>query len=113
MDVKTRIRFNGKEYSGIDELPPEVRVAFEKAMANRHANKRIVLNGQEFTDETQMRKNARNFYDDVMGAIENNGAVTLPTSRRLEPLMTKDQLTAVFLVVGMLFGIAVVALVRR
>lgn len=113
MDVKTRIRFNGRDYSKPDELPPEVRVAMEKAMANRVAREKVVINGQEIAGDNQTPDAVRKLYDDVMGVMENNGEVTLPNSKRFEPLITKRQLQAVILVVSMLFGLAVLALVRR
>lgn len=113
MDVKTRIRFNGHDYSGPEELPPEVRVAMEKAMANRAASEKLVVNGEEVSGDGSSADSARKLYDDVMSVMENNGEVTLPNSRRFEPLLTKGQLKAVILVVGMLFGLAVLALVRR
>jgi len=113
MGVQARIRFNGKEYSGPDELPPEVRAAFEKAMADGKVREKPVINGLEFTDANQMPESARKLYDDIMGVIENNGEVTLPTSRRFEPVLTKRQVQAVILVVGMLFGLTVLALFKR
>jgi hypothetical protein len=113
MDVKTRFRFKGRDYSGPDELPPEVRVAFEKAMANRTGQEKVIINGQAIAADRGTSDTARKLYDDVMAAIENNGEVTLPNSRRFEPLITKRQLRAVILVVGLLFGLAVLALVRR
>jgi hypothetical protein len=113
MGPKTRIRFNGKEYSGPDELPPEVRAALEKAVADGTVRKKVIVNGLEFIDADQMPDSARRLYDDIMRVIENNGEVTLPKSRRFEPLLTKRQVQAVILVVGMLFGLTVLALFKR
>src|SRR5947207_7865905 len=47
--VKTKIRFNGQEYSDPNQLPPEVRAAYDKALSSGVANQRIIINGQEFT----------------------------------------------------------------
>ena len=33
INVKTRIKYKGEEYSSVEELPPEARSAYDKAMA--------------------------------------------------------------------------------
>src|SRR5437762_2550192 len=38
IDVKTKIKYKGQEYSSVEELPPEVRAAYEKAMATGDAS---------------------------------------------------------------------------
>ena len=35
LNVKTKIRYNGQEYSDPNQLPPEVRAAYQKAMRKR------------------------------------------------------------------------------
>ncbi|MEY2480507.1 MAG: hypothetical protein QOI04_1434 [Verrucomicrobiota bacterium] len=77
INVKTKIRYNGREYSSPDELPPEVRASYQKAAA---AKGKIVINGQEFASEKDMPENMRNFYEDVINLVQNNGEVTLPTT---------------------------------
>jgi len=54
---------------------------------------------------------ARQFCDDVMSVIENNGEVTLPSGRPLEPLFTKRQRQLALLIVWALIfaGLFVVA----
>ena len=54
---------------------------------------------------------ARQLCDDVMSVIENNGEVTLPSGRRLEPLFTKRQRQLAQLIVWVLIfsGLLVVA----
>ena len=54
---------------------------------------------------------ARQLCDDVMSVIENNGEVTLPSGRPLEPLFTKRQRQLALLIVWALIfaGLLVVA----
>ena len=54
---------------------------------------------------------ARQLCDDVMSVIENNGEVTLPSGRPLEPLFTKRQRQLAQLIVWALIfsGLLVVA----
>jgi len=54
---------------------------------------------------------ARQVCDDVMSVIENNGEVTLPSGRPLEPLFTKRQRQLAQLIVWALIfaGLLVVA----
>jgi hypothetical protein len=106
INVKTRIRYDGKEYSDPNQLPPKVRAAYEKAIANDVANKKIVVNGRELTNQ---KEDARNLCDDVMSVIENNGEVTLPSGRPAEPLFGKRQRQLFLLVVGALIFVGVLS----
>jgi hypothetical protein len=36
-NVKTKIKVNGKEYNSPEEMPPDVRSLYDKAMANRQS----------------------------------------------------------------------------
>src|SRR5207249_12185091 len=63
--VKSKIRYNGQEYSSPAELPPEVRAAYEQAVRGRTAGfagaikKRFVINGEEFANEESMPTDVR------------------------------------------------------
>ena len=37
-NVKTKIKINGKEYNSPEEMPPDIRSLYEKAMANREGS---------------------------------------------------------------------------
>jgi hypothetical protein len=105
VNVKTKIRYKEQEYSDPNQLPPEVRAAYEKAMADGSATKKIVINGQEFANENDMPRDVRRLCDDVISVIENNGEVTLPVAPRSDPLITKRQLQVVVLLVAVvIFG---------
>src|SRR5438270_11039937 len=77
--IKTKIRYNGQEYSTPAELPADARAAYEKALRSDSggvASKKIVINGQEFAPA--LPADQKKLYDDVLALIQNNGAVTLP-----------------------------------
>jgi hypothetical protein len=97
---KTKIRYDGREYSDPTELPPDARAAYDKAVANSAARAKIVVNGQEFANQNEMPEDVRKLYDDVLSVIENNGEVTLPVAPRSEPLITKRQLEMILLLVA-------------
>jgi hypothetical protein len=106
VNIRTRIRYKGQEYSGPDQLPPEVRSAFDKALADgavKERSAKITVSEQELAGQDD---NVWKLCDDVMSAIENNGEVTLPTSRSSDPLITKRQLLLVLaLVASIVLGV--------
>src|SRR6266480_3548882 len=105
--LKSKIRYNGKEYSSPSELPPEVRAAYEKALHGA-AVQTFVLNGEQFANEDAMPADVRKLCDDVMGVIENNGEVTIPNGKS-EPLLTKREIAVVAAFAG---GIVALVLAR-
>ena len=120
INVKTKIHYNGRDYSDPSELPPEVRAAFERAISGKAGvqtdsavKRKFVLNGEEYASAAEMPENVRQLCEDVISVVENNGEVTLPTARSREPLISKRQLQFVFAVVGALVAIALVSLAIR
>ena len=110
--VKSKIRYNGQEYSSPSELPPEVRMAYEKALHDGKVTKKFTkftVNGQSFAGEESMPGDIRKLCDDVTEVIENNGEVTIPNSRKADPLLTKREI-AIAIAVGA--GIAALVLTR-
>jgi hypothetical protein len=101
--LKSKIRYNGKEYSSPAELPPDVRLAYEKALHQGAVKKRFTFNGRQFASEDAMPADVRKLCDDVMSVIDNNGEVTIP---KAEPLLTKKQVAIV-----VAFGVGILALV--
>ncbi len=101
--VKSKIRYNGQEYSSPAELPPDVRLAYKKALHEGGFRKRFTINGQKFASEDAMPPDVRKLCEDVMSVIENNGEVTLP---KAEPLLTKKEVAIV-----VAFGAGILALV--
>ena len=106
--LKTKIRYNGQEYASPADLPPDVRVAYEKALHDGGVKKKFVFNGEQFASEEAMPADVRKLCDDVMGVIENNGEVTIPNGKP-EPLLTKREIVVVALFAG---GIVALVLVR-
>jgi hypothetical protein len=106
--LKTKIRYNGQEYSSPAELPPEVRAAYKKALHDPSAKKFTFINGQKFANEADMPADVRKLCDDVMSVIENNGEVTIPNGKG-EPLLTKREITIIGMFAG---GIAALVLAR-
>ena len=114
MKVKTKIRYNGQEYSDPSELPPNVRVAYEQAMAGKAAvKKKIVVNGEEFSDETGMPDEVGRLYADIMSVVQNNGHVTLPGKAYSHAFPTKGQIRAVSSFLGALGLIALLLFIKR
>src|SRR5689334_13426976 len=81
--VKSKIRYNGQEYSSPSELPPEVRMAYEKARHEGHVTTKFTVNGQSFSGEQAMPADIRKLCDDVMEVLENNGEVTIPNGQKV------------------------------
>ena len=107
--LKSKIRYNGQEYTSPAELPPDVRLAYEKALHDGAMKKKFVVNGQSFASEDAMPGDVRKLCEDVMGVIENNGEVTLPSDQQSGQLLTKREL-GVAVAVGV--GIAALVLAR-
>ena len=108
--LKTKIRYNGQEYSSPSELPSEARLAYEKALHEGHVvKKRFVVNGQTFIGEDAMPADLRKLCDDVMDVIENNGEVTIPNGEDRGSLLRKREV-GIAIAVGV--GIAALVLTR-
>jgi hypothetical protein len=108
--LKSKIRYNGKEYSSPAELPPEIRMAYEKALHDGAVKKKFVFNGQPFANEQEMPPDVRKLCDDILGVIENNGEVTLPNGKS-DPLLTKRELAIVGVFAGGIVALVVARLV--
>jgi hypothetical protein len=108
--LKTKIRYNGEEYSSPADLPPDVRQAYEKALhEGAVVSRRFVVNGQPFANEDAMPADVRKLCDDAMEVIENNGQVTIPNVENRDQLLTKKEL-GIAIAVGL--GIAALVLSR-
>jgi hypothetical protein len=107
--LKSKIRYNGQEYSSPAELPADVRIAYEKALHEGAIQKKFVVNGERFANKDAMPADLRKLCEDVMGVIENNGEVTIPNGETRSKLLSKRELT-VAIAVGA--GIAALVLAR-
>jgi hypothetical protein len=75
ISFKTKILYNGKDFSSVDELPPEIRAIYERALANRSnklmstGNKvltQLVVNGHEVESTKELSEDAQKLYADAM-----------------------------------------------
>jgi hypothetical protein len=97
--LKSKIRYNGQEYSSPAELPPDVRVAYEKAMREVPLKANFIVGHERFANGNAMHGDVRNLCDDVMSVIESNGEVTIPNGKR-DPLLTKREIALVAVLTG-------------
>jgi hypothetical protein len=78
--TKTNIRFNGREYANADEMPPDVRAAYDRAvdeMPPLHSgarlaaklNAKIIVNGDEFNNAGEMSVDDRHLYHEALEAL--------------------------------------------
>ncbi|HEY2123837.1 MAG TPA: hypothetical protein VGG94_00115 [Chthoniobacterales bacterium] len=110
---KTKIRFNGQEYSSPSQLPPEVRAAYRQAAmsSSTSLNKcldKIILHGDEIPRD---RRSGTRPYEDILSVVENNGSVTLPGSSESWP--TRRQIRIALAVLAAAAAAACAALAKN
>jgi hypothetical protein len=81
VNVKRKFKINGKEYNSIEEMPPDIRNAFEKAMASKAdtgtpltTQTKIIFNGTEYQSIDAMPQDVRQLYEKVLNAAETGTA---------------------------------------
>ena len=78
--TKTNIRFNGREYANADEMPSDVRAAYDRVVdetAELHSgarlaaklNAKIIVNGDEFNNAGEMSVDDRHLYHEALEAL--------------------------------------------
>lgn len=86
-NVKRKYIVNGKEYASIEEMPADIRQAYERAVSGKggftHENisslsaGKIVFNGQEYESIDLMPLDIRQMYETIMKSVgEGNMSVT-------------------------------------
>jgi hypothetical protein len=76
VNVKWMFKVNGKEYGSVDEMPSDVRGAYEKAKGTFGiTTSEVVFNGQEYQGLEKMPRDVRQEYEKVMRAAET-GEIT-------------------------------------
>jgi hypothetical protein len=83
INVKRRIVVNGREYASVEEMPDDIRRAYEQAMAGAgggtHASgasgvrARVVFNGREYLDVDTMPEDVRRLYEAAVNAARGTG----------------------------------------
>jgi hypothetical protein len=90
INIRRKIVVNGREYSSVEEMPEDVRRAFERAMAGASGGDlagvrpRIVFNGREYASVDQMPEDVRRLYDDAMSMVEDNEGAEAVAKRAFE-----------------------------
>ncbi len=79
VDVKWKIKFNGKEYSSVEEMPPAERAIYERAVKETAApghsvtfkttSTKIIFNGKEYANPDAMPEDVRETYLKLMKAV--------------------------------------------
>ena len=88
---KTNIRFNGREYANADEMPVDVRAAYDRAvddMPPLHSGARlaaklkakIIVNGAEFNHPGELSVDDRHSLHEALEALYQLGASLPPTN---------------------------------
>jgi hypothetical protein len=85
INIKRRIIVNGTEYAGVEEMPDDVRHAYEQAMAGAGhevqgitpagPQTRVVFNGREYASLDEMPAEVRTLYNAAMAAVDAHGSV--------------------------------------
>jgi len=85
INIKRRIIVDGREYAGVEEMPDDVRHAYEQAMAGagREGHSitaagppaRVVFNGREYASLDEMPAEVRTLYNAAMATIDAHGSV--------------------------------------
>jgi hypothetical protein len=83
-NVKRKFVINGKEYSSVEEMPPELQEAYEKAVRSGtgvrlkkpqvKVKTKIVFNGKEYENLEAMPADIRGLYQSVMKSVETGEA---------------------------------------
>jgi hypothetical protein len=84
VSFKHKFKINGKEYNSVEEMPPDIRNAFEKAMASQASaaqqlnpatmQTKIIFNGTEYQSIDAMPQDVRQLYEKVLKAAETGTA---------------------------------------
>jgi hypothetical protein len=114
VNVKTKIRFNGQEYSTPAELPAEARAAYEKAIADKTTavgnggiTTRLVINGQQFSSPADMPDAERKVYQDAMQLIRDQTGASSQLAGDTR-WFSKRQVQLIAIVAALLIGAALV-----
>jgi len=115
VNLKTKIKYNGQEYSSVEELPPEARSAYEKAIAAESAirSTEIVFNGREYASPEQMPTAERQLYEDAMKLAHDTGGIVPAKNEASADLLTPRQWRLVILFVTLVLIALIVLLLKR
>ena len=115
---KTNIRFNGREYANADEMPLDVRAAYDRAVHETPAlhsgarlaaklKAKIIVNDTEFNHPGEMSVDDRHLYHEALEAVfPPDIAVSAAEAWSVAegPKVTNRKMLFVALIVGLLAG---------
>jgi hypothetical protein len=115
INVKTKIKYKDQEYSSVEELPPEVRAVYEKAMAMGGASvsTKIVFNGQEYASLDQMPAAQRKLYQYALKLSHDTEAIAPARKADSAALLTNRQWQVVLLFAVLVVIALVIFLLKR
>lgn len=83
INVKRKFKVNGKEYNSVEEMPPDIRSVFEKAMATQGGKaipsitqNKIIFNGVEYKKIEDMPPDIRQLYEQALNAVQSGNIQT-------------------------------------
>src|SRR5262245_14966171 len=93
--TKTNIRFNGREYANADEMPPDVRAAYDRGvdeMPPLHSGAhlaaklkaKIIVNGTEFDHPGEMSVDDRHSLHEALEALCQLGTSVSTTAESID-----------------------------
>ena len=93
VEVKWKFKVNGKEYASREEMPENIRHAYDKALANARSGgsagpgapaTKIVFNGQEYSSVDSMPADVRQTYEEVLKYCPRHGGGGLKSSKKAD-----------------------------
>jgi hypothetical protein len=95
INLKRRIIVNGREYSSVEEMPEDLRRAYEQAMANVNSagnvinpaapQPKITFNGQEYGNVDEMPEDIQRLYNAALMTVDAHGSIGFGRTRTREP----------------------------
>lgn len=85
IDIKRKIRINGKDYNSEDQVPPELRQTIHDALlsSGTPGHRKIVINGVPYENTESMPPDIRQIYDQAMAKAANAGEDIAPHPAKL------------------------------
>ena len=99
--TKTNIRFNGREYANADEMPSDVRAAYDRAVDDvgllhsgarlaAKLNAKIIVNGTEFDHPGEMSVDDRHSLHEALEALCQLGTSVSSTAGSTDEACSHD-----------------------
>lgn len=99
IEVKCKLKVNGKEYASREEMPENIGSAYDRALANASGSDsanpgapatRIVFLGQEYSNLDSMPDDVRQTYEEVLSTAQGRGEGGLRSSKRGDKIGRND-----------------------